>query len=77
MLDRGYDDYVEGKIPEALWLRKSREWESDVASIEAAIQRQRQPIRGYEVEGGKILELAKRPDFFTTRRVQPNSDACS
>jgi hypothetical protein len=53
-LDRGYEDYVEGKIPEALWLRKSPDWESDLASIEAAILRQSQPIRPYQVEGERF-----------------------
>ena len=26
-IDRGYDDYVEGRTPDALWARKSAEWE--------------------------------------------------
>ncbi len=34
------------------------DWESDLASIEAALLRQ--PIRAYQVEGEEILELAKQ-----------------
>ena len=29
-LDRGYDDYLEGRISQAFWTRKSEEWEAEV-----------------------------------------------
>ena len=34
-LDRGYDDYVSGKISEEFWSRKSAEWEAELQAIDA------------------------------------------
>src|SRR5262249_48280156 len=33
-LDRGYDDFVSGKISEDLWTRKSQEWEAELRTID-------------------------------------------
>ncbi len=36
-IDRRYDDYVEGRISDALWARKSAEWETELASVTAEL----------------------------------------
>ena len=38
-IDRGYDDYVERRISEALRARKSAEWESELATVTAEQRR--------------------------------------
>ena len=57
-LDRGYDDYLDGRISEAFWTRKSAEWESEVTTIDAELNRLSRPAPAYAVTGEKILELA-------------------
>jgi hypothetical protein len=32
-LDRGYEDYVEGRISEDFWTRKSQEWELELQTV--------------------------------------------
>src|SRR5207249_8997361 len=34
-LDRGYDDFVSGRISEDFWTRKSKEWEAELQTVEA------------------------------------------
>jgi site-specific DNA recombinase len=34
-LDRGYDDFVSGRISEVFWSRRSKEWEAELQSVEA------------------------------------------
>ena len=63
-LDRGYDEYLEGRIPAAFWLRKSGEWEAELGTIEAELGRLSGPIPAYEVTAEKILELAKQAGFL-------------
>ena len=63
-LDRGYDDYLEGRISSAFWTRKSEEWESEVATIEAELSRLSRPTPAYVAAGEKILELAKNAHFL-------------
>ena len=33
-LDRGYEDYLEGRISEAFWTRTSQEWEAELQTID-------------------------------------------
>jgi len=35
-LDRGYEDFVSDKISEEFWTRKSREWEAELATVDAS-----------------------------------------
>ena len=63
-LDRGYEDYLDAKISEAFWSRKSGEWESELVTIEADLGRQAQPISASQMKGEKILELAKQAGFL-------------
>ena len=58
-LDRGYDDYFEGRISEVFWARKSAEWESELTVINAERSRLSGATPTYAVTGEKILELAK------------------
>jgi site-specific DNA recombinase len=34
-LDRGYDDFVSGRISEDFWTRKSKEWEGELQAVES------------------------------------------
>jgi DNA invertase Pin-like site-specific DNA recombinase len=63
-LDRGYEDYVEGKLSDAFWARKSEEWETELGTIEAAMAQLSGPAPQYAVTGAKILELAKQAEFL-------------
>jgi site-specific DNA recombinase len=44
-LDRGYEDFVAGRIPEEMWLRKSGEWEDERATVEAERSRHDEAAR--------------------------------
>ena len=75
-LDRGYDDYLEGRLSEALWMRKSAEWESELETIEAELRWLSCPVPTYLATGERILELAKtahsrylEQDFAERRRL--------
>ena len=57
--DRGYDDYLEGRIPEGFWKRKSEEWEAELATVDAELARLSRPTPAYAVTAEKTLELAK------------------
>jgi hypothetical protein len=63
-LDRGYEDYVEGRISEAFWTRKSEEWETESSTIEGEISRLSRPAPAIIATGEKILELAKQAEFL-------------
>ena len=59
-IDRGYDDYVEARISDALWRRKSAESETELATVSAEIRALEQPVTAYVATGERILELVKR-----------------
>ncbi len=61
-LDRGYDDFVSGRISEEFWTRKSKEWESELAIVDADRPRLEQPRPLATVTAVKILELAKKAE---------------
>jgi hypothetical protein len=63
-LDRGYEDYVEGRISEDFWTRKSEQWEEERRSLEAEIARLDRPSAPLALTGQKILELAKQAGFL-------------
>jgi hypothetical protein len=63
-LDRGYEDYLEGRISESFWTRKSQEWEMESATIESEIARLSHPTPGIVATGEKILELVKQAEFL-------------
>jgi site-specific DNA recombinase len=59
-IDRGYDDYVERRISDALWARKSAEWETELATVTAELSALKRPTIAYVATGERILELVKR-----------------
>jgi DNA invertase Pin-like site-specific DNA recombinase len=59
-IDRGYDDYVEHRISDALWARKSAEWETELATVTAQLGVLERPTTTFVATGEKILELVKR-----------------
>jgi site-specific DNA recombinase len=61
-LDRGYDDFVEGRISEAFWARKSAAWEAELHTIDAEQARVEAPRPTMFVTAQKILELAKQAE---------------
>ena len=70
-LDRGYDDYVSGKISDDFWTRKSGQWEDERRATEAELSRMARRNPNAHVTGEKILELAKTAYF----RYQQQSPA--
>jgi site-specific DNA recombinase len=63
-LDRGYEDYISGKISDAFWTRKSEEWEADLRAIAAEQTRLKQPRPALMATATHILELAKSAEFL-------------
>jgi hypothetical protein len=63
-LDRSYDDYLEGRITEDFWARKSEAWEEERRVIEAELGRLAQPQERVSVTAERILELAKKAVFL-------------
>jgi hypothetical protein len=63
-LDRGYDDYLEGRISEDFWTRKSDQWEEERRALEAQILRLEAPSSQMALTGQQILELAKQAGFL-------------
>jgi site-specific DNA recombinase len=59
-LDRGYEDRLSGQISEEFWLRKSAEWEGELADVDAQRPRLEAPRPLATTTGEKILELAKK-----------------
>ena len=59
-LDRAYDDRIAGRITEALWLRKSSEWEAELASGRREMARHEQASHNYAATGSAIVELARK-----------------
>ena len=59
-IDRAYDDYVERRISEALWARKSAEWETELATVNVELSALDRPATALVATGQKILELVKQ-----------------
>jgi hypothetical protein len=59
-----YEDYLEGRITEDFWTRKSEEWEAERRTLEAELARLAQPNGRIAITAEKILELAKRAVFL-------------
>ena len=75
-LDRGYDDYLEGRISEGFWTLRSTGLESELATIDAEVSRLSRPTRACVATSEKTLELAKtayvryfEKDFTQRRRL--------
>jgi DNA invertase Pin-like site-specific DNA recombinase len=60
--DRAYDDFIEGRISQEFWTRKSEQWETEVQVIDGERARMDAPRAPLAVTAGKILELAKQAE---------------
>jgi hypothetical protein len=63
-LDRGYDDFVSGKITEDFWTRKSTQWEAERQSLDAEQHRLEAPSGHMPLTGEETLEHAKQAGFL-------------
>ena len=64
-LDRGYEDYLEGKISDDFWAESQQAWETDLPAVEAELSRDSSsPARSIMTTAQKILELAQKAEFL-------------
>ena len=63
-LDRGYEDFVSGRISEEFWTRKSQEWEAELQTVETERDRLELARPLAMASAAKILELAKQAEFL-------------
>jgi site-specific DNA recombinase len=68
-LDRGYDDFVSGRISEEFWTRKSKEWEAEALTCKAEQARVERPRPPATATAQKILELAKQAEFLYRSQI--------
>jgi site-specific DNA recombinase len=71
-LDRGYEDYVSGRISEEFWTRKSQAWETELQDVSVERARCDQPWRSLTATGLQILELAKQAELLY--QMQPPAE---
>ena len=58
-MDSAYTDKIDGKIPEAYWERRFRQWQAEERELEAALHRVKQQRRSeWAREAAKVLRLA-------------------
>jgi hypothetical protein len=76
-LDRGYDDFVSGRISEDFWTRKSQEWEAELQTVEAERARLEQLQPGATATAAKILELAKQAENLYKSQDPTEQRRCS
>ena len=74
-LDRAYDDRLAARITDELWVRKSGEWEAELASVRRETARHERASRDYAATGSKILELAT-PTICSFGRIRANRRVC-
>jgi hypothetical protein len=60
--DRAYEDFVERRVSEEFWTRKSQAWEAELQAIETERLRIDTPRETITVTAQKILELAKQAE---------------
>jgi hypothetical protein len=63
-LDRGYEDYVSGKISEELWTRKLQAWDAELQTVDSERSRLERPQPCVMATATRILELAKQAVFL-------------
>jgi len=68
-LDRGYEDFLEGRISEAFWTRKSQEWEAELQTVDRERARLQQSSTVAGVKAANILELAKQAENLYKSQV--------
>jgi site-specific DNA recombinase len=67
-LDAMYEDKVEGKITEDLFLRKSKQWTTEEGELRRQIQLHEQGNSGYVNQGIDLLELAGKAHALYERQ---------
>jgi hypothetical protein len=60
----GHRCWLESRISEAFWGRKSDEWEEELGTITAELERLSGSTPTYVAAGARILELAKQAHFL-------------
>ena len=68
LLDKAYNDKLEGKISEDYWLRRSQQWEDEIRSCRHQISRHDNANMNYYRTGVQILELANKAYFLYLRQ---------
>jgi len=63
-IDRGYEDFVSGRISETFWSRKSAEWETELQTVDAERARLERTHAPAVATAEKILELAKKAEIL-------------
>jgi site-specific DNA recombinase len=58
-LDRAYEDYLEGRISDDFWSRKSSEWHAQATTLRIELEKLTEPAPRFDVTADRILELAK------------------
>ena len=61
-MDRGYDDFVEGRITEEFWRRKEQAWEAEMRVIDDERARVEVVRPGSVLTAAKTLGLAKQAE---------------
>jgi len=68
LLDKAYNDKLEGKISEDYWLRRCQQWEDEIRSCRHQISRHDNANMNYYRTGVQILELANKAYFLYLRQ---------
>jgi site-specific DNA recombinase len=64
-ISSGLDKYLEGKIPEELWVQKSREWQRELTAIEQRLDNyQNNHTEGYDAVRATIEKAATLYDVY-------------
>jgi len=59
-MDQGYQDKLDGRIPEDFWERKMSEWSAEEQRIQMAIKALQEPSTDRVLSAKRILELANK-----------------
>ena len=57
--DQGYEHFASGRMSEDMWTQKSRDWETELQTVEAELGRAKQPRPFGTAAAVRISELAK------------------
>ena len=75
-MEKAYEDRLDGKLPEALWVKKSKEWERDIDRLERLLRGCDRAGENFKEEGVFLLELSEvaysmyeRDDFAQRREL--------
>jgi hypothetical protein len=62
--DRAYEDFVEGRITQEFWRRKSEAWEADLNAVKQEMAHLQRPRPLVTVTAARIIELAKNAEIL-------------